>query len=249
MSLSCKAATRGENQCKDRAVSNQYTIGTAKTRESWQACTAACSALSGCKAWTYNPSTKQCGLKKQATFIYQKGSVSGPVEGGLLQPENVDCSEKAVADNKYKCNYTIPDTYNLGEASFKTSWSECRSACNGDTECKAYTYTADGKCQKKKLNEYVALPNSGTVAGPRSGPLAGELVSPGNSAAAPTTSTSSTSSPSPSPSPTPTPAPENFLTTKSPLGLDWWIVLLIIALVVGGSSCMMMLVVVSSSSE
>jgi hypothetical protein len=207
---------------------------------------AACSASKECKAWTYNPTNKQCGLKKQAKFIYQKGFVSGPVEGNVVEMTRPDCSQKSLDENKYKCDSTILDKYNLGEASFKTTWSECRSACNGDPECKAYTYTATGMCQKKKLNEYMTLaPNSGNIAGPRSGPAAADVV-PSTS----TTTTTTTPTTSPPAAETPTPKPDtNFLTAKSPFGIEWWIVMLVLFVVVGASSSMMMVMVMASSSE
>ena len=241
MSLSCKAAALGDNYCKDRYISNDYTIGKPAVVDTWQACMTSCTANKSCKAWTYNPANKQCSLKKQANFTYQKGVFSGPVEGGV-RVEAYDCSAKSLADNKYTCETTIDSKYNLGDPTFKTSWSECRSACNGDTDCKAYTFTLAGSCQKKKLHEPIAAPGAGMLAGPRSTPLGGVIV--------PSTSTTTTTTTAATPTPPPaTEAPsDNFLMKKSPLGVEWWIVIAV-ALVLGLSSCGMVMMLVMAGSD
>jgi hypothetical protein len=225
----------------DRGISGGYTIDKPFSKNSWRECMAACDVDKNCKGWTYNPSSKMCAKKKKLEVTYQKGLLSGPVEGGV-EVKPYDCSEKSLAEFKYKCDHTIHDKHNLGPPTFKTTWSECRSGCNGDAECKAYTYTASGMCQKKKLNEYVEAKGSNQIAGPRSGPLAGEIV-PSDTTA--TTTDKPTDKPTDAPATTQAPT-EDFLTKKSPLGVPWWVVLVVILVLVIGCGGLMMVLVMST---
>lgn len=242
----CKAFAQGENYCKDRGISSTYNLEkNPVVTNDWKACMASCTATKDCKAWTFNTANKQCAKKKKGySFTYQLGQLSGPVEGGI-ESAKVDCSDKAIADNGYKCDTTILDTHNLGAATFKTSWSECRSGCNGDTACKAYTYTDKGICQKKKEKEYAPGIAPGVIAGPRSGPLAGIPI-PGDTASSPTT-TAKAEEETVTQTPTPTQPPtEDFFMKKSPFGVAWWIVFAVGLLVLVGSCGMVMVVAMAA---
>ena len=143
----------------------------------------------------------------------------------------------------------IDAQFNMGEPVFKSSWGECRTYCNVDKDCKAFSFNPNGNCQKKTKLEYRT--QTGFVSGPKSTP-------PGADTNQVADSSSSSSETTPTTTPTPTPAPAttapveekktDWWMDKSPLGVEWWIVILV-AILLLGFSCVGMVMMMSMSGE
>ena len=187
--------------------------------------------------------TQAAGTKFEA-FNRDNGKLITTI---FVPPMGVTCTPSSTGD--YTCNAKISSEYDLGAATPRTSWQDCRSACNGKDTCKGWTFTPDKQCQLKTKTSTVF--QQGFVSGPRSGRDGGSVPASGTGT---TSSTTPTTTPSPS-STTTTPAPaaeENvpWYKKKSPLfDLEWWVVAAaggVLLLLLCGCSMMMM---VSMSSE
>lgn len=256
----CEQAGFDMPYCESRAIPSNYTIGAPFTAATWKNCADACQADAKCKAYTYNPSKKQCTKKSDRKFVYQVGSQSGPV----LNPRAwwvPPCTPDAQSKGFYKCNSSIASSANHDAPVYKSTWTACQAMCNSDANCKGWTWSGNGWCQKKKNAAFFYqlnyLSGSRTPPGGATGAAGGAPGSSGGSggqtgdtgAAVGTSSdtvpSTKTTSP-PAPVVTDPPAAVDWWQQTSPLGVAWWIVVAAaLVLVMVMSACMMMMMSMS----
>ncbi len=238
----CEQAGFNALYCDNRSVPSSFNVGAAVTAATYKACQDICTKDAKCKAYTYNPSTKNCTKKSTRQFIYQAGLQSGPVsivKYWGLPP----CTADAQLKGLYKCNAGISSNANKDAAVYKSTWQACQVMCNGDAKCKGWTWNPQGMCQKKTDATYFY--NLNYLSGSRS---AAGTKSPAADASTGTGVTSDTTQ-APTGTPAPTPAPTDPPATdwwrqESPLGVEWWVVIavgLLLLLLVGAAGMMMMM--------
>lgn len=183
------------------------------------------------------------------------GTYNGTPSSGTTPPTAQDvsptnCSPSSAGE--YLCNKTLPSLYNLGAATVKANWMDCRTSCDSNTKCKGWVYKENKTCQLKNRAynsdyqyqaKYMAGPRSGvkvpvsgtggsgTTGGSGAGALtAGGIITPE------TTAPGTTAVPA-------VPAITVAPSTKGPLGLEWWMwgaIAGVLLLAMGGGGMMMM---------
>lgn len=232
--------------CINRGIPSNYTIGTPATLPTDKACADLCAADPKCKAYTYNPSKKQCTKKSARQFVYQAGMQSGPVINPRvwwLPP----CTGDAQTKGLYKCNASIASSANVDAPVFKNNWSACQAMCTSDTRCKGWTWNPSGMCQKKSdaTMFYNLFYLSGARKSGGTNDSSGSDTTTGASSGTSAESTASTPTSAPAATPAPTSPPQTeWWRQLSPLGVEWWVVIaagLVLLLMLGAVGMMAMM--------